>query len=264
MPSVSLTALRETVARIESAGVSLAEENRKIPLGHTGADKALLGGILPGALHEIYAEERDTVSASAFAAMLALRVSKGRKFLLWVRQDFTSQLCGQLSPQGLNDLGLDPNRLLLVQTKNPGEALRAASDSLSCKALGAIVLEVWKHPKALDLVTSRKFTLRASASHVTIFLIRISAPDIMPSTAETRWLVRAMRTPSFVEDWGSPLFEASLLRNRHGHTGAWAMEWNCDARVFREIPQNSRALFPDAAGGPHSPEPEAQRRNTAS
>jgi protein ImuA len=261
MPRVSLSALRETIARLESAGVSLAEENKKVPLGHAGADEALLGGILPGALHEIYAEERDAVSASAFAAMLALRVSIGRKFLLWVRQDFTSQLCGQLSPQGLHDLGLDPNRLLLVQTKSANDALRAASDTLSCKALGAIVLEVRKHPKALDLVASRKFTLRAGASRVTIFLIRISAPDIMPSTAETRWFVRAMRTPSFVEDWGNPLFEASLLRNRHGHTGAWAMEWSCDARVFREAPQDTRDRISESVRGPHQADAETKRTN---
>jgi protein ImuA len=264
MPRVALSALRETIARIESAGLSLAEENKKVPLGHTGADQALLGGILPGALHEIYAEERDAVSASAFAAMLSLRVSNGNKFLLWVRQDFTSQLCGQLSAQGLHDLGLDPNRLLLVQTRNANEALRAASDSLSCKALGAIVLEVRKQPKALDLVASRKFTLRAGASRVTLFLIRISAPDIVPSTAETRWFVSAMRTPEFVEDWGNPLVEASLLRNRHGQTGTWAMEWSCDARVFREAPQNPRDRIPESFRGPHQADEETELRNASS
>ena len=263
MPRVSLSALRETIARIERAGVSLAEENKKVPLGHAGADEALMGGILPGALHEIYAEERDAVSASAFAAMLSLRVSSGSKFLLWVRQDFTSQLCGQLSAQGLHDIGFDPNRLLLVQTRNANEALRAASDSLSCKALGAIVLEVSKQPKALDLVASRKFTLRADASRVAIFLIRISAPSIVPSTAETRWFVRAMRTPDFVEDWGNPLFEASLLRNRHGHTGAWAMEWSCDARVFREAPQNPRDRIPEPFRGSYQADTEEERRNAA-
>lgn len=262
MTRVSIAELRETVARIARGG-ALAEMNRKVPLGHAGADQVLLGGILPGALHEIYAEERDAVSASAFAAMLALRVSNGGKFLLWVREDFTSQLCGQLSPQGLHDLGLDPNRLLLVQTRNANEALRAASDAISCKALGAIVLEVRKHPKALDLVASRKFTLRAGASRVTIFLIRIAAPDIMPSTAETRWFIRAMQTPDFVEDWGNPLFEASLLRNRHGQTGTWAMEWSCDARVFREAPQNSRDRIPEPLRGPHQADAEAERRDAA-
>ena len=261
MARVSLAALRETVARIEATGVSLAEDQERAPLGHAGADAALHGGILPGALHELYASERDGVSASAFAAMLAVRVIKPRGFILWVRQDFTAHQCGELSAQGLFDLGIDPDRVLLVNTRSGAEALRAAFDALSCKALGAIVLEVWRQPKSLDLVASRKLTLRAASSGVTIFLVRIAAPEVMPSTAETRWFIRAERTPDFVEDWGNPLFAATLARNRHGQTGAWAMEWNCDARVFGEIPQNSRARLSGAAGRPHPAKPEAQRRN---
>jgi protein ImuA len=261
MPRVSIAALRETIARIEAAGVSFAEENKKVPLGHAGADAALNGGILPGALHEIYASERDGVSASAFASMLALRAARPQRFILWVRQDFTAQQCGELSAQGLFDLGINPDLLLLVKTKNGAEALRAASDALSCKALGAVVLEVWRQPKPLDLVASRKLTLRAGSSGVTVFLIRIAAAEARPSTAETRWFVRAQATPDFVGDWGNPLFEATLARNRHGQTGAWAMEWSCDARVFGEIPQNSRPRVSVAAGGPRQAEPQTPRRN---
>jgi protein ImuA len=262
MPRVSVSALRAIIARIEAAGASLAEENIRVSLGHVGADAALNGGVAPGALHEIYAAERDSASASAFAAMLALRVAHAGSFILWVRQDFTAQQCGELSAQGLSDLGIDPDRLLLVKTRNGTQALRAASDSLSCKALGAVVLEVWRQPKSLDLVASRKLSLRAGKSGVTIFLIRISAPDVMPSTAETRWFVRAEPTPDFIGDWGNPLFEATLARNRHGHTGAWAMEWSCDARVFRETPQNSRPRFSAASGGPHPAAPQTPWRNT--
>lgn len=259
MPRVSLAALRDTIARIEAGDVSLADA-RRMKLGHASADAALGGGILPGRLHEIYARERDSVSASAFAAMLSLRVSRPGSFLLWVRQDFTAHQCGQLSAQGFFDLGIDPDRMLLVKTRNAAEALRAASDSLSCKALGAIVLEVWRQPKSLDLVASRKLMLRAGKSGVTIFLIRVAAAEEMPSTAETRWFVRVQRTPDFVEDWGSPLFEATLARNRHGQTGAWAMEWNCDARVFRETPQNSRSRVSFVAGGPDQAKPETPAR----
>jgi len=263
MPRVSIAALREKIARIEAAGVSFEEKKKKVPLGHADADAALLGGIAPGALHEIYVDERDCVSGSAFAAMLALRVARSGSVILWVRQEFTAHQCGQLSAQGLFDLGINPDRLLLVKTRSGAEALPAASESLSCKALGAVILEVWRQPKSLDLVASRKLTLRAGRSNVTIFLIRVAAAEEMPSTAETRWFVRAKRTPDFIEEWGNPLFEATLARNRHGHTGAWAMEWSCDARVFREVPQNSSALLPDVAGGPRPPEPETQRRNVS-
>lgn len=260
MTRVSLAALRETVARIAAASLSLGEEKKKASLGHDGADAALLGGILPGALHEIYAAERDGVSASAFAAMLALRIAP-QGYVLWVRQDFTAQQCGQLSAQGLFDLGFDPDRLLLVKTHNGAEALRAAFDSLSCKALRAVVLEVWRQPKSLDLTACRKLTLRAGTSGVTVFLLRIAAPEEMPSTAETRWFIRAQRTPEFVEDWGNPLFAATLTRNRHGQTGAWVMEWNCDVRVFRRSPQNSRSPVSGSRRRSHPAHAKAERRN---
>lgn len=262
MARAQIAALRETIARIETGHASKAETLAKIPLGHAPADEALQGGIKRGALHEIYAGERDAVSASAFAAMLALRVS-AKRALLWIRQDFTAAQCGELSAQGLADLGIDPDRLLLVQTKSATGALRAASDSLSCRALGAVALEVWGQPKSLDLVASRKLSLRAADSGVAIFVIRVAAPEILPSTAETRWTVRAKRTADFVEDWGNPLFEATLTRNRHGQTGAWAMEWNCDACVFREPPENSRALVSEPFRRPHPADEETERRNAA-
>lgn len=263
MSRLSLAALRETITRIEAAGISLDGQAKRAELGHPGVDAALGGGLLPGRLHEIYAEERDSVSGSAFAAMLALRVSSPKSFVLWVRQEFTARQCGELSAQGLFDLGIDPDRMLFVKTRNTAEALRAASDALACKALGAIVVEVWRQPKSLDLVANRKLTLRAGKSGVTIFLIRVAASEVMPSAAETRWFVRAQATPDFVGDWGNPLFEATLARNRHGQTGVWAMEWSSDARVFREVPQNSRARISFARGGPDQAKPEAPRRSAA-
>lgn len=261
MSRVSIVTLRETIARIQAAGMSLAEEKRKMPLGHVAADAALNGGIVPGALHEIYAAERDSVSAFAFAAMLAERTACEHSYTLCVRQDFTGQQCGELSAQGLFDLGIDPDRLLFVKTRNATEALRAASDALACKALGAVVLEVWRQPKSLDLVASRKLTLHASSAGVSVFLIRVAAPDVMPSTAETRWFIRAARTPYFVEDWGNPLFEVTLARNRHGQTGTWAMEWSCDAHVFREIPQNFRTRIPTTRSGSHKAKPQTHWRS---
>jgi protein ImuA len=262
MSRTSMTALRKAIARIEANGVAASEQNEKAALGHADADKTLGGGMARGALHEIYARERDAVSASAFAAMLARRVAT-RATLLWVRQDFTAMQCGVLSAQGLLDLGIDPNRLLQVNVKNAASALRAASDALSCKALGAVVLEIWGQPKALDSTAFRKFSLRAANSRVTIFLVRIAAPEILPSSAETRWSIRAKRTPDFVEEWGNPLFEATLLRNRHGQTGAWAMEWNCDACVFSEPPTVSRPLVSESPGRPHQADAQTAGRNAA-
>ena len=55
-------------------------------------------------------------------------------------------------------------------------------------------------------------------------------PDI--GAAETRWLIRAARSPAQEENWGRPVFDAQLLRNRHGQPGHWVMEWSCDDGLF--------------------------------
>ena len=110
-----------------------------------------------------------------------------------------------------------------------------AADALACDAVGAVVLEVWGEARQLDLVASRKLTLAAQASGVTGLLLRVAAQP-QPSTAETRWIVRAAHSPPAPHwnAWGAPVFDAQLVRNRHGPVGRWIMEWKCDECLFSE------------------------------
>lgn len=236
----SLNSLREKITRLETHLSSPSG----IPLGHAGADRALAHGLLPGALHEVFAAERHAATGTGFALMLALRLL-GQKHLLWVQQDFSVIPCGETHPMGLLELGFDPDRLILVRSATALDALRAAADSISCKGIGVVLLEAWGEHKAIDLTATRRLTLAAAQSGTTIILGRIAAKPRI-STAETRWLIEP--EPSRAEDWGNPIFSAALLRNRHGRTGHFSMEWSCDQRIFRE-PANSRDLFSAVAGG---------------
>ena len=137
---------------------------------------------------------------------------------------------------GFSELGLDPRCLVSVHAADVDHALRTAADALACDAVGAVVLEVWGEARQLDLVASRKLTLAAQASGATGLVLRMAA-EPRPSTAETRWIVRAAHSPPGSHPssaWGSPLFEAQLVRNRHGPTGRWIMEWKCDECLFGE------------------------------
>ena len=113
---------------------------------------------------------------------------------MWVRQDFAEIESGALSMSGLAELGLDPRLFVSVRASDVDSALRTAADALACDALGAVVLEVWGEARQLDLVASRKLTLAAQASGVTGLLLRLAA-EPQPSTAETRWIVRAAHSP---------------------------------------------------------------------
>ena len=240
----ALATLRERIQRIETHGATIAG---RISLGHNEADAALQGGLARGTLHEVFAEGgRHGASATGFIAGLTARVS-ARRPLVWVRQDFCEFEAGSLSMHGLAELGLDPRTLVTVRAFDIESALRSTADALACDALGAVVLEVWGEAGRLDLVASRKLTLAAQASGVTALLLRLAAQPA-PSTAESRWIVRAAHSPPSAE-WGAPRFDATLVRNRHGPTGRWIMEWKCDECLFSETTDSQ----PVAAASAHRP-----------
>jgi len=225
----TLASLRGTIGRLEGEAGGLA----RVALGHAGADAMLQGGLVRGALHEVFAEGgRHAAAATGFIAGLAHRLA-GRRPLVWVRQDFAERESGALSMSGLNDLGLDPRLLVTVRAADAEAALRAASDALACDALGAVVLDVWGEVRQLDLVASRRLTLAARASNVACLVLRTAATP-SASTAETRWAVRSAPSPSAMEAWGGPMLDTQLVRNRHGETGRWIMEWKCDEGLFCE------------------------------
>jgi protein ImuA len=229
----TLATLRGSIERIEAHGDAYAPD--RMALGHADADAALQGGLAMGAVHEVFADAgRQSAAATGFIAGLAGRAA-ARRPLVWVRQDFTEIESGAVSMSGLAELGLDPRLLVTVRAADVDTALRTAADALACDALGAVVLEVWGQARQLDLVASRKLTLAAQASGVTGLLLRMAA-EPQPSTAETRWIVRAAHSPpaTLWSGWGAPVFDAQLVRNRHGPVGRWIMEWKCDECLFSQ------------------------------
>ena len=243
----TLAALRGSIERIESHADATAPG--RVALGHADADTVLQGGLALGAVHEVFAEGRQSAAATGFVAGLAGRLGAQRP-LLWVRQDFTEIESGALSMSGLAELGLDPRLLVTVRAADIDTALRTAADALACDALGSVVLEVWGQARQLDLVASRKLTLAAQASGVTALLLRVAATP-QPSTAETRWIVRAAHSPPALSAWGAPLFDAQLVRNRHGPVGRWIMEWKCDECLFSEPAANPQPVSATPAHRPH-------------
>jgi protein ImuA len=255
----TLASLRGSIERIETHGDTFAP--RKVSLGHAEADATLQGGLALGALHEVFADAgRQSTAATGFVAGLAGRAA-ARRPLVWVRQDFTEVESGALSVSGLVELGLDPRLLVTVRAADVDSALRTAADALACDALGVVVLEVWGEARQLDLVASRKLTLAAQASGVTGLLLRMAA-EPQPSTAETRWIVRAAHSPpaAALTPWGAPLLDAQLVRNRHGLVGRWIMEWKCDECLFGKPAAYPQPVAAAPAHRPHQTPARARQR----
>lgn len=235
----SLDRLKRRLERLERPRRMAA---RLFSLGAEAVDARLGGGLARNALHEICPPQPlDRSSASGFALMLASRASAGKP-VLWVREDRDERLHGRLYGQGVRELGLAPEDILLVTAPDTLSALRAAGDMIACSEAGAVVIEPAGAAKLLDLTASRKIVLACERSGVTAFVLRDPGTGFA-SAAATRWMAAAAPSrPLPGEAPGQPMLGVELVRHRGGIPPfAFDLEWNRDERTFRQ-PALSRRL----------------------
>lgn len=233
--TVDLTALRRDIASL-NAGNSPAASRSSFALGVKAIDHVFRQGIQHGAIHEIFAEEvGDAGAATGFAIALVLRAAPDQSPILWLEEDFATQEHGFPYAPGLSCIGLDPQRVVIVRCPTPQDVLKAAADSLGLRGTGAVIVAPWSNPKCLDLTASRKLLLLAQQTDIPAFLLRLGA-EPRESAATTRWLVRSSASQSSNANApGNPVFDVALIRNRHGTTGQWILQWESEDHVFRQI-----------------------------
>ena len=95
--------------------------------------------------------------------------------------------------------------------------------SLRCRAVGALIGEL--RLQAIDGVAGRRLAL-AALQHKSCALLLRAQPDARPLAAATRWVVGAAPARPAPHGTGPPALAARLVRNRHGRTGSWVLEWN--------------------------------------
>ncbi len=203
--SERMDGLRDVIARIEGdeparfAGVHLADARparSRVALGHGLAlDAVLRGGLERGALHEIVAATPgDAGAASGFALALAARFARqGCAPIVWVLEDEARAEGGAPHAPGLCEHGMNPDRLIVVGTANGSDSLWAMEEALKCRAVGAVVADLWR-TRSYDLTASRRLVLAARANGTTGLLVPAGAAGTAPvlgSAAHTRFEVRA-------------------------------------------------------------------------
>jgi protein ImuA len=235
-----LARLRRAIARTEA----LPEAARLRALGVADVDAALGGGLPCAALHEVSAQAVHLGAAAGFALILAALAREPGKETLWVTTDFGSLETGALYGPGLDQLGLDTARLLIVRVKRPVDALFAMEEALKCRALATVVGELTEAP---DLTASRRLSLAARDGGALGLLVCHRLSDA-PSAARTRW--RIAPAPSQPDEFGGlgpTAFSLSLTRNRRGTCGTWTLAWDHHERAFSTL---SRGVAEAAADGP--------------
>jgi protein ImuA len=257
-----LAELRKTLALLERPpGL---EDPGVVPLGIEPIDAALGGGLARGALHEIAAaSEAHVASATGFAvgisspscpavcrASTAWRHKKkdvdGRDIgersdavlrtampghdstttIVFVTEDMALIESGAPCGSGLDELGLAPERLIMVSAARLSDLLWTMEEALHSPAVSVVIGEV-RH-QAIDAVALRRLSLAAASHGALALLVRATPPDDI-STAATRWIVRAAAssvTHGQNYFFGPPRIEAQLVRNRRGPLGSWTLEWS--------------------------------------
>jgi protein ImuA len=179
------------------------------------------GGLTRGCLHELCGAP-DQGAALGFATALLGRLMADGGHVVWIGPR------DELFAPGLAELGVAPERLIVVRARARDARLWALEEALRSPGLAAALAEV----DQLTLTHSRRLQLAAEAKGVTALLLRPPGAGATPSTATTRWRIEA--APSEVAPraagkaeraFGPPHWRVSLFRCRGGRTGSWQIVW---------------------------------------
>jgi protein ImuA len=200
-----------------------------LPFGLAALDSCLPhGGLAAGALHEVVPNSEGTL-ASAFGLIVAIlsRLSRAYPVVLVVPRH-ARRPHGRVCGHGLNTLGFDPARLILIETAHRKQTLWALAEALRSGAPAAVAGMIDR----LDLKLSQKLHLAAGDCGLPLFLLR-PAGTLEASAAATRWRVG---TAAAARDrfglYGRPRWHLQLERCRNGRPGEWIVEYDHVAHRF--------------------------------
>jgi len=237
--------LRRLLPRIESN----AANGRVLPFGIPALDSFLPHGGLPfGALHEITSgHENDLPASLGFTTALLGRVPPGGPIIFVFSRKRTG--LGRLYGHGLNALGLDPGRVLLVETQDDAQALWAIEEALRSGAPAAVV---GMTATAIDLKSSQRLNLAAGDSGRLLLLVQ---PEQLAglNVAMTRWRIGALTAAKdrfgLIARWR---WQLSLERCRNGRTGEWQVEFDHAAHRFSLVSPLAHSAPARAPDTPHA------------
>ena len=211
--------------------------------GAAAIDAALPWGGLPRGLHEIAGAGGDAAKIAFAASLAGRRSGDGGRPILWCRPRRVALTAGDPYGPGIASLGLSPDALILVEADKPADLLWAMEEGARTKGLAAVVAE----GVTPNLTASRRLQLAAEAGDALVLLLP-TGRQAAPSSALTRWFVRALPSLQEAGGPGLPRWQIALWRCRGGgRLGEWTVEWDDAAFSLSVVPQ--LADRPPAAAG---------------
>jgi protein ImuA len=220
-PKPDLDALRAQIAALEkrpvlAGGAALLAQKRQ------GEEDELLALLRapPGLLHEVFADEhRQSGTALGFTLGLARSlIAQNRQALIYLQLNAEAQEIGLPYGLGFSNFGLTPDTLVIGRIATVPELLWALEESLACRAVAGVIVDLASHAKALDFTVSRRISLRAAAAGTSAFLIRYGKGR-EASAARLRWHVKpgvSAGQPFDQSAPGNPRFAIEIEKLRLG------------------------------------------------
>jgi protein ImuA len=153
-----LAQLAEQIRQLRTRGRT---PSSRCPSGLPELDAVLGGGFATAAVHEL-------VTAKAGAAVHSVALRAATRAAGCNRWIFYIDTQRDLYPPGVAQLGIPLERLVVVRTAHPADALWVCEQTLRCRAVAAVVLPL----RTIDAQASRRLQLAAEAGSSLGLLLR--------------------------------------------------------------------------------------------
>ena len=175
----------------------------------------------PAMFSEVFAE---TPMDGAVTGFVLAQLGPGGKPVLWVQDRMSRREAGRPCLAGIRP-GVD---VLKVDAPNARETLWTAEQGLGCPSLGAVIVEIWGEPPAVDFTATKRLALRSGARGVPCWLLRrFTQPNL--SAARERWRVGPLPSDRHTFDLrapGLPRWRVELFRSRLRLPGVWTARYD--------------------------------------
>lgn len=194
--------------------------NENVSLGLGLIEECFSGKIFPkSAVHEFISHSPESASSTnGFIAVLLSKLMVQSGPCLWIGP------VRNIYPPALTAYGVDPEKILFLETWKLKDRLWAIEEALKCNALSVVIGEV----SELSFNDSRRLQLAVEKSQVTGFIHRLSPKGENAVACVTRWTITPL--PSFSSDGlpgpGFPRWQVELLKLRNGKPGKWLVEFS--------------------------------------
>ncbi|MEM7721403.1 MAG: hypothetical protein AAF376_03425 [Pseudomonadota bacterium] len=178
-------------------------------------------GTLQHTLSEAFPE---TAADAASVGFVLARLPRTTAPILWVQDRLSRKEAGRPYLAGI---GIT-RPVIMVDLSQAADVLWAMEDGLRCKALGAVIGEIWGNPSSLTFTATKRLAMRSEAANVPCWLIRRAAsPDL--SAARDRWRIASRPSAPHSHDGqapGLPRWSLDLFRSRRSRPGQWVASYD--------------------------------------